>query len=294
MNQGYSIQDSECFRNELNLKLEALSNNSILFSFSESLSKSLKNTDIKSKVGDKPLGFSLYKKNSSAYQVNLNNPEYFSERQKITFSVVGQITSISNSLLKKTQFFCYIEKPVFFEVTNPYILEVSIDIILSVSIFSAISSIFLRSKNGSVWISLNTIQMLSYVPLFNIKIPDILTFFLLGIRPVSVLPNPFEILGKFSCTTPAIPIKFQEYGYTCKHFILNSGEILFFFLIGLCFFLVFFISYSITCRRCRLLKQFFKKKLKTYKYSFFFRFWIQSYTDIVLITAISLNFVTIT
>ena len=286
--EGFSISNNNCIQNELELNIQVLDNNTIIFNFSEPLLEDLKSDQFTSEIEGQNFKHSLEKNGITLYEVNIDYTFDSSPQVEVNIKFKLHIKGQFNSILKQLTYNCIL-------ITPPLLIYKLSALLTSISnaakitvVASGIASIFLSSSNGSFWVTFNTIQIISYIPLFNIKIPDFLKFFLIGVRPAKMLPNFWTYTGIFDCDTPEISEQFYEYGFTCNYFLLNIGVFLLVFF-GAIFVLIFIlIFYCICCKPC---KPIIYKKLLDFRFSFFIRFWIHSYVELLMAATISLNFV---
>lgn len=286
--QGFALVDGVCNRDELELVIDVLANNTILFSFSEFLMNPLKTDEFTTQIEGQAYFHSLQMTNKGLYEVNIEYTTFTVQQVEAIIIFHLPIVSESNSLLLKTNYNCILIRPKQngFKL-SPLLNSLSNSVKYSV-IGSGLTSMFINSNQGSIWVTFNTIQTLSYIPLINVKIPDFLKFFLIGVRPITILPNFWNYFGILTCDTPQISRQFYDYGFTCKNFLLNCGEFLFVFSAGIGIFVLLSIAYIFSCKQCKV---FVYKQLLKFRYAFFIRFWIQSYVELMLATVISINFV---
>lgn len=289
--EGFSMLDSKCIRNILTLNIQVQKGTLLLFMFSEDLKADLTPKNFTAYLDLQIISYSILKINHSVYQIDLKNISITNTQLKIVFKFNKGIVSVNNSLLKDQEYYCYVEVK---EVNQSYIpqgLELFTTILGNSIVFASLLSIVFNQNQGSIMISLNTIQILSYIPLFNIKIPVFLKLFLVGVRPLSIFPNFWYLFKSQLCETPEILTQFYDYGFTCKNFLFNIGELILLFAIGI--FLLFLLTgcYILTCRS---FKAYLLTKIMCFKYSYFIRFWLQSYIDLGIATVISIKFVKFT
>lgn len=153
------------------------------------------------------------------------------------------------------------------------------------SIYTTVSASFTKSPS-IVWTTINTVQLLCYIPLQNIPIPNTLYTFFRTLQPISLIPNIFEIYKILDCVHENQNSKFIKYGYKCTYFVTNTGEVIFAFGLSILYLIFVYILYLITCGK---VKAFIARQLKKYKWSYIVRFWIEGYLDIAIPCLITLN-----
>lgn len=163
-------------------------------------------------------------------------------------------------------------------------------VVMSIVTASAATSAFMNNQPSLVWTTLNTAQVLCYIPLHNIILPSVLSSFYKSIQPINIVPNLWKTQFYYECNSMTIIEPFRDYGYTCMYFITNTGEISLTFIILVFLLLLFMVLKLIICGRA---KSFFNEKVKKFRWNYFIRFWLESFLDIVIPCVISLNNVNI-
>ena len=198
-------------------------------------------------------------------------------------TILGQ----SHSILKQTSYTIILNSP---KNTGPSAVAAVVgtvnQVIMSVVASSAASSLLAGNQPSLVWTSLNTAQMLGYVPLQNIKIPQALNDFLINLLPAGILPNLWVSYHVYECESTHIIDSFINYGFTCNYLITNTGEIAFAFVVSLSILPLLTFFYFVTRGKA---KTYFLKKIKEYRWNYFIRFWIEGYLDIVIPVIISVS-----
>lgn len=142
-----------------------------------------------------------------------------------------------------------------------------------------------NNRPSIIWTTINTVQILCYVPLQNVKITKTLFNFFKILQPISIIPNIWNFLMLQQCDSSLVP-PFYEYGYTCEYFILNTGEIFLAFLLSVTYFLLLLLLFCVCEGK---VKQFLFLLVKKYKWNFFIRYWIESFVDIAIPCIITMN-----
>ena len=170
------------------------------------------------------------------------------------------------------------------------ILSSSVSILTSLvgylGIITSIASASFSNNPSFVWTTINTVQLLCYIPLQNIEIPNKLYVFFRGLQPISLIINILKVYNLYDCESEGLNSKFVKYGYKCKYFITNIGEVLLAFGLSILYLILVYVLYLVTCSK---VKYFLAKKLKEYKWSYIVRFWIEGYLDIAIPCIITLN-----
>jgi len=254
--------------------------------FTESLLEPLTDSSLTMKAENDPVQFSVTQFTLSDYSLTLENLNVTKQAIEVFLLFNEGITSFKNSLLIKRDYNCTV---ILHRVNNkgvPVFVKAMSRSVASMVTASAAFSVISNTKIGSAWIFLNTIQVLSYLPLINIEMPNRLSEFLQGVNPLGSLPNLWDFVQTFNCDSPDLNPKFYDYGFTCKHFIYNTGELLLCFLIGILAFFLLLVLYISKCKYCRNV---LTSKLGSYKWAYFYRFWMQSYIELAFPVVVSLN-----
>lgn len=162
-------------------------------------------------------------------------------------------------------------------------------VVMSVLVASAVASAFMNSQPSLVWTTLNTAQVLCYIPLHNIALPSMLSTFYKSIQPINILPNFWKTQSYYQCNSKSIIKPFRDYGYTCMYFITNTGEISLALILSIILLILFALLRLITWGKAKV---FFNGKIKKFYWNYFIRFWLESFLDIMIPCVISLNNVT--
>ena len=287
-NQGFSLDKATCKQNYLDLKPKLLLNFSISLDFSEVLLEKLDKNQLKVSIASgKELNFQIISQNQSFYLLNVPKISTLDNNQEVFLSF-QKIFSINYSILRPLEYSVLVKQQ---NSTLPKLVNQVKSVVLSAAVGAGISSAFINNNDPYIWVSINTIQVLSYTPLINVKFPRFLESFLSELRPLKIIDFNWISDRIYWCDTISIHQNFYHYGFTCKHFLNNSVEILLSFSGGL---LVALILLLLKHLKIPKLSQFCASKLKSYKYSFFIRFWIQAYIELLIPSIISMNFVTST
>ena len=156
-----------------------------------------------------------------------------------------------------------------------------------VSFAFAYFSASFTSQPSVVWTTINTVQILCYVPLQNIDLPNNLFTFFKSLQPISLIPNIWEILNVNQCNSNLIS-PFYKYGYTCEYFVTNTGEVFLAFIVSILYLFVILILFCVCFGQT---KSFLLKLIKMYKWGYFIRFWMEAFLDIAIPCIISVNYV---
>ena len=257
-----------------------------MLKFSENLEKSLKAEKLEINDGDYELIFDLIYLSSSQYFIDFKNYD-INGAGTIYLKFLNKVYSLNDSILFKLDYTFQVSKQA--ENSFGFVEGIKSALVYSV-IFSALASIMFNDNNPYIWLSLNTIQIICFSPLINVKMPYYLDDFLIGLRPLSIIRYDWLTSRFFQCDTKSIPEKFYEHEFICKNFLHNIIEIAISFLAGISFLILMIFLKVIPIAS---VSKYVENKIKSYKYDFFLRFWIQSYVEFLVPSVISINYVII-
>jgi hypothetical protein len=147
---------------------------------------------------------------------------------------------------------------------------------------------------GSMWALLNTIQILTYLPVLNIKLPARTLGVCKGFSTsLNIMPNLFRNFVPESKTN--IDKRFHEGGFNTSQFILNAGKsFTILCIIVLEYFTLKIIRYALSySTRYSKLKNFIENTLIKMKWNSFLRLYIEMYLDISFSAMLSLSYYTL-
>lgn len=154
----------------------------------------------------------------------------------------------------------------------------------SSSIFTSIG-ISMMSNPASAWILINTIQLISYLPISSSYLTSNIKDFCKGLAGFNLLPNPISYIFDEASSEPPTKTQ-QEVGIDSSVFWVNSGQnaSVLIIMILLSPFFIFLSKLPYTSLSSR-----FSKILKNYRYGMFLRYWIQAYLDLGFFALIQLH-----
>ena len=144
----------------------------------------------------------------------------------------------------------------------------------------------LASNPSGLWLMVNTIQLLTYIPISSNPLTPSLRGFFKGLNLAIKIPSIFDILIKEN-ESPN-PNKYSsDYGFESGLFLINAG----FTVMILCILLVMWPFFWVLSRsRILCFQKVCKFLLEKYKFTLLLRLWIQSYLDISIACFIQLSF----
>lgn len=283
---GFDLKAGACMRSQLFLTIKVLPFFRILLNFTENLFEPLSSTSLTMNAENDSLNFSVTQDTLKDYSVKIENLKVNKQKIEVFLLFNENLTSEHNSLLLKRDYSCLIIQGIIGKKKVPVYIKAISRSVASTITATAAFSVILNNKIGSVWIFVNTIQVLSYFPLINIDMPDKLSEFLIGVNPLGSLPNPWDSINLFNCNSTNLNPKFSDNGFICEYIIYNTGELLLCFSIGILILLILLFLHKI---KFKYFKSTIVAKLGSYKWGYFYRFWIQSSIELVFPAIISLN-----
>ena len=285
---GYTLSSLQCIKNVLKLEFFVGKNHSISAVFSKALAKDLKVNDLRISIQSKTVNFTLTKIDEFRYLIRFNSFNFTNSSYKVKIEILTKIVAKDQSELEKLVYNCTFKVISGSSNTFDSIVTITNASLLIIALISAVASVFTGFQPTVIWVALNSIQLLSYIPLFNLPLPLILVKFFTSTLPINVLTNIWSRYSIINCDNSEISEKYYEYGYTCHNIITNTGKVLLSFIIGISMLIILLPLHYIPSLT---FKTFIRKKIEEYKYSFFLRFWIHHFLDIAIPSMISLNFV---
>ena len=320
--KGFSLVLADCVQNRFGLVFGRFEDFKVFIKFDEEVLRGLQRSQLQVlKDSGEKLGFELIFLNYSDYMVELVKDELVEGRVKIVIvfkSLMSKGLSRLDPLRYEYSFMLNStghdsdESSSTNDTSNSssnsnsnsvsnnsigsyskqsrFITQVNIisKLIATLSILTCIISSLLNHSKIYLWLTINSLQTLSYLPLLNIKISHFLFEFLSNLHPLSLLNLPQLQSQIFNCDTVSINPNFYHYGFRCKYFLHNSIQIFLLFITCSAFSGILLIMQLFPSKN---LKFWSLSLLKSYKFSFFIRFWIQAYIDLIFPAIISIKFV---
>ena len=143
----------------------------------------------------------------------------------------------------------------------------------------------LLSNPACFWVLMNTLDIISFLPLNSVPYSTQLKEFLNSFGMLSLLPNPIKNFVSLD-DNYAPYSEAKNYGFDTSLFHINAGT----YLVNLSIFLllipILYIGYKLPNKfvsdKC-------KKWLDNYKFNFFLRFWIQSFLNLTIFACIQIK-----
>ena len=285
-NEGYSQNGRECQKEYFHASLQVKQNNYLNLTFSSDLNASLSQNDIKITLGDPSIQFtySMEKNSKRSYYFSLEFNEYIQQGQGATLSFSNHscIRSSDRKFLfeESLQGTLYEYDPGKQEEKQGTRIGSSVsEIGGSISLASGLAG----SGASSFWSAINTIQILSLIPISGNPLTPKLKGFFRSFNDIGFMVNFFRIL--FGSGSTNNHQESYNHGYDSGLFLVNAGELL---STILALVLLWPIVSILSKVKIRFLRKKFQKLLEEYKYGVFVRFLLEGYLDLLVAGLIQL------
>ena len=285
-NLGFTLNStsSTCSPVSFSVKISVSISNWIYIDFSDELRTNLTSEDILI-ISKTRLSFSLkiYSKTRFVL-VPTNQNDLVSTSSSILY-FNRLIISIENGIIHESSY-----NLTFFPVSKDTESSITKEIkkisnkIVSYLTYATASITLINPTPASLWSFINSIQMLIYIYMFDLDLDERTSGYLLGLRKYNLFPNVFELFGMDYGISHQFP-KAHKLGYYTNSFMVNVGEwiscFLFFVFV---YYLIYFVNKAFrdTKFRSSRINRMLVQKIKSYKYGFFIRFWIQCYIEFIV------------
>ena len=285
---GYKQINSTCEKAFFYASFQIYSSSKFAINFSEPTLHMLQNNSFEFKIADrKDFEIKLLKSiNNTQYIFSLKFKNSVEEGKIIEANIIEKFLLSSN----KSQLFEY---NIFGSLPSysASTISPSIQLVLNSStamaqtVVSSSVGVSLMSNPAAAWALLNSIQILIFLPINSNNLTQTIKTFLSGFSGYNILPNVFKsFLSDKASSEPYLEAR--EYGIKSSVFLVNTGKNLAIFTVT-CMMTPFIFCLS----RCTSGKIAAKaiKILGNYKYSFFLRFWTQSFLELMIFAVIQLR-----
>ncbi|OMJ67888.1 hypothetical protein SteCoe_34826 [Stentor coeruleus] len=283
--KGYTNSSSSCVIKYFTASMSISSKNNIKINFSEPLANSLIQDDFLLEILNITFSFSLYISNPSSYLLIPKFTENIPINTKFSIKIIkNQIFSTKDSQLENKDF-----EGVLNEL-EVIVLNPNIQVIVETSKASsqiAVSSslgMSITSNPAAAWAMINTIQLITYLPLNNNPLTAGIKKFCVSIGKYNIVPSPMHAF--FNANSSSEPYSEAKiYGFKTSVFWINFGPSTVILVVS-----ILLIPYIYLASKIKMSEKMkFDKLLSSYKYGFFLRFWIQSYLDVGFFSLIQLK-----
>ena len=279
-NPGYTSSNKACVPYYFNATLQVVlvSNyNKLLLVFSEAPAPALILSDFQIAVPGSVPSVDFYMKDAQDYSFRLSFDTQILINTPVVLTILySPLYSVSNSILSNytltANLFEY--DPVKSNAAVKAMVSAAAgaaQAAVSISIGSAITS-----NPAAAWALINTIQVVTYLPINSNSLTPGLQAFCTGLGQFNLLPNPMTYAFNISDTSPPYT-EATNYGINSSMFWVNMGQNISLFLALVAIWPFLFLLSKLKLGRIAMK---FGNILENYRYGLFLRFWIQSYLDV--------------
>ena len=202
----------------------------------------------------------------------------------VTFHNPTSILSTSNAVLSSTSLETLLtisQQNYTSPHTSPTVTSVTHTTAHALIVSTAVSSVF-TGNSGGLWMLINSMQLLTYIPLSYIPLPPTTRSLLTGTNSFSILPNLWFFLPTENTGLPKHAV---DFGFKSSLFLYNSSAVF-----------TSFLGFSLWLGLILLLKLipylpiqiYANEKLKGFKWNYVIRFWIEVYMQLAIAAGLQL------
>ena len=283
-NPGYKLYNDTCIKTYFSLNLSVSPSNILKLEFSESLSQNLNYSAISIKVDkNKMFTYKLISLSTSKYIISLNFDLSIANGTDLSLAFkLSPILSVTGSELDIYDYNSTLNQ---FNFIDPFLNDLidSTKALAQGATISAVSASF--SNPSSLWILLNTLQLITYCPLSTAKMTPAMKKLCRSLADIKLSPNFLSFVIKNDTNEP-LTKELIDCGIDSWDFWLNSGQNLTIFVF---FLLLWPILHCISTIKVNWISKRFRILSMSYRYGYFIRFWIQGYLDFGIFALLSLT-----
>ena len=277
--EDYFQNATFCQKNHFYLDLQSKGNNLLELNFSKSLKEDLTKRNLSVSFENTYIYYSFEKRTNSVYWVSPYFQDKVEQGSLVELKIWNHqnLLSADNNTLFNQTFSVELSEhdPEGSEEDRGY--SVGEALVIGAIVVAVCTSVISGSPS-SLWSVLNTVQLLTYVPMTNNPLTPYLKGLFKGINFINFVPNVF---GYFMDPqdSPNPHEQAEDYGIESNLFLLNaSGSI---GVLGLAIVGLPFIAILAECGFA-VTKSKFKSLMKEYKYGVFLRVWVQGYLELAI------------
>ncbi|OMJ92401.1 hypothetical protein SteCoe_4848 [Stentor coeruleus] len=287
-NKGFTYTAS-CIRNTFKASLMVNDHNEITIIFDENLQSTLESTCLETIVDGKKVKFDLVKSSKSVYVIIPKLDGTINSDATVNIKGICDIVSENNALLMDI----YYQAKLFVstEYYAAYKLKVKAKKAREMSkagasagVAAALGFSFFNLDPTSFFDFMNTAEMFIAAFLMNNTLNLVLSEFLLGLRIGDLLPDFYDYVlpenGGIS-----MPEKFGRMGMPTNLFWVNAKPEIISLIISIV--ILIFALLASNCTWCYIKLSSFRS---SFKYTFFLRFWLQTYFELLLISSFGIRY----
>ncbi|OMJ68182.1 hypothetical protein SteCoe_34446 [Stentor coeruleus] len=285
--KGFKYKSNHCTEDYFSANLKTSPLNKLLLTFSENLQKPL--TDYNYSLTIPNITSTTYTYTQTSSKSILIIPifiEYIKAGTILELTIeTYPLYSESN---KQLDFYTYNSslyefKPIILNALTKEVAqrtEAATQVTVNSAIFCAI-----LSNPATAWMLVNTIDLIQYFTLSKNHLTPGIRAFLGALGGFNIIPNLAEFI--FSKNATSIPyMEALDSGIDTSMFWINTGQMFIFMLAGIFALPLLWIVYKLNMFG---LNKKAGKMIQNYRYSFFIRFWIQSYLNIGISAFVQLH-----
>ena len=283
--RDYYEGESECQPSIFYFNAKFEEPETIISSFSLPLMDTLDTEDYVILVNDQKIGSKLLKISESLYSIIMDGFEY-NNKMEITLEFQEKVVSILNTTLEERFVKLILSAPKVYKSDSNTKQDIMVNtqstlyITLSITVFLSI----INFNIVSIWSFLNMMQLVLYIRLINISLPNKFNYMLIALKDT---PNIFNIFDYFISEDSFSNVtgRWVKFGYKTSSILINYGYLItLFFLINISMILAYLLK-KLTIYK-PFSYSFIQKRIYSYWMSFrydeFLRFYIQSYLDLAI------------
>lgn len=254
--------------------------------FSETLKKDLSYPQLNAYINNEKVPLSLEKWSNTRYIIEFSPESSVENNTLLILQLSSSIESVNNSILPVLSYNLTLPEYQISSNSNWKTYKRAYSIICYIIVPLIILSVLIPENLPTIWNFLNTLQMLSFLYLLNLEYSDLTKGLTIGLRNYAFFPNAFQSISGTSHSISRI----TTLGYTQNSFIKNCGNFLTILITCL---ILFIISKTLAFVMHKVRKEKYSKVFDSfcqqYKFSFFCRFLIQSFMEILCMAGVALK-----
>jgi hypothetical protein len=263
--------------------------NELLIEFSSPIKANLTEADLNISIeGLTNFTYTLERFSASLWQAVLTHSEDIKEGAQVTVSLTNPAVTEPAQLLNtipSSSLHAEAGTATQAQTTAQAVGSASAATATTAIAITGISGIFTGSF-GMLWSTINCIQILTFIPMIDIDLPDGLTNLFQAINSLNFVPNVFEFIPQddFSPNLSST----QRIGCDSSRFLDNSGDLFTSFFAML---LIWPLACLLSTVSCFKIADYFSKVVDDFRWNFFLRFGIQAHLELLFAGVLQLYFI---
>jgi hypothetical protein len=283
----YEETEAGCEQIKVSFTLSVTENNEIILTFSAEVALISEALQV-SVTGLTDFSFTLKRTELLAWQITLDTSQAI--EGGATVEVVILDPSVAGHYLLANDRATGLLSAKSAQPTSEEQRAAEIGTVTTASIITVISvSAVLGFSTGSLtslWVLINNLQIVGYIPMMDLKLSSTLIEFYKSLLGYSFIPSAFNFFVIDESEAP--PESAVRVGMGSSLFISNTGESLTAFLLFLALWPAFYLFSKIPA--LAQVRKHFKKVCRSYRWNFFIRFMIEGYIELVLAVTYQLTY----